>query len=157
MSLDAVRSALVAMIAAVPEVGRVHAWQRYSREENEFQQLYVWAGAQSVDHVRGWCVRNVNGEERTLGVGRVLMKDSWEVRGYLSLNDELASELIFDGLIEAIRAAYRADPTLGGACAAEMWGDGPDGVQKADSAPVIFCGVLCHSAVLTVDTWRYAT
>ena len=156
MSVATHRAALVGLLNGVPGIGRVHEYQRYSREESTFRSLYLWGEPPMQPHLRGWQVSHPSEERRTLGVSRVLKKHSWALRGYLVLNDEFASELVFDGLCEAVADAYQADPTLGGVCAAEMWGDGPDGVQKLDAGPVLFCGVLCHSAVLQLETWEYA-
>ncbi len=159
MSAATVRAALVALVASVAGIGRVHDYQRYAREPRDFAEHYLWADVANggLEHIRGWQVSRTSGGERTLGVGRVLINDGWTIRGYMTLNDALRSELAFDDLVEAIRDAYRADPTLGGACSAEMFGNGPDGVQLADAGPVVFCGVLCHSAALSLETWRYAS
>lgn len=154
MSAATHRAALVALIQSVPEVGRVHAYQRYAREEAAFQAHYLYTLAGGKKQLRGWQVSRVSVVERTVGVGRVLNEHSWQIRGYLALEDALASELVFDDLVEDIRAAFRADPTLGGVSTAEPIGD-EDGIQMRDAGPVIFCGVLCHSALLTLQTREY--
>lgn len=156
MSVATHRAALVSLLNSVPDIGRVHEYQRYSREENTFRGLYLFNAPPMQPHLRGWQVSHTGQERRTLGVGRVLKQHFWTLRGYLVLNDGFASELVFDDLCEAIADAYQADPTLGGVNTAEMFGDGPDGVQKRDAGPVLFCGVLCHSAVLQLETWEYA-
>lgn len=157
MSLATVRTALVALLRAVPNVGVVHDYQRYVREEDKFRQLYVYSGAGIDPHVRGWQLSNTDIQERSLGMGRVLNGFTWAIRGYLSLKDDTATELQFDALCEAIRAAYRANPTLGGVCTAESLDGGPDGIQKLGAGPVLFCGVLCHSALLQLTTWEHPT
>lgn len=157
MSHAVIRDALRALIAAVPNVGQVHNRERYVREEGKFRQLYLYTPAGGSEQIRGWWLRRVGTQERTLGVGRNLEVHTWQVRGYMSLNDTDASEVVFDGLIEAMRNAVRADPTLGGVCEQSPLqdGDGSDGLQVVDSAPVLFCGVLCHSALLELRTWSY--
>ena len=156
MSVATHRTALVALLNTVPDIGRVHGFQRYVREENAFKAVYLYTAPPMTPHLRGWQVSHTSEQRRTLGLGRVLRKHGWTVRGYLTLNDEEQSELVFDGLCEAVADAYEADPTLGGVCTAEMYGDEPDGVQKLDAGPVVFCGVLCHSAVLQLQTWGYS-
>ena len=94
--------------------------------------------------------------ERTVSIASTMERHTWQCRGYMALADGQASELAFDDLIEAFRDAVRADPTLGGVCEQNPQGDdGEDGVQVTDAGPVMFCGVLCHSAVLQLQTWSY--
>ena len=50
-----VRSAIADLIAAVPEVGRVHAYQRFASREAEMKALYV-ATIAGADQLRGWFV-----------------------------------------------------------------------------------------------------
>jgi hypothetical protein len=156
MSLATHRAALVAMLESVADVGVVNAFERFARLESEFRKFYVWDQPSGDAHIRGWQISNKAIERRTLGLGRTLDKFTWHIRGYLSWNDGYESEIVFDDLVERIRAAHLADPSLGGVCTAEMWGDGPDGMQKSEAGPVMFCGALCHSAVLQVETWEYA-
>lgn len=148
------RAALAALIAAVPQIGRVHDYQRYARGEEAFKAHYLHTLPDGSTQLRGWQFSRVAVAERSVGVGRTLNEHSWEIRGFLALNDEAATELTFDDLVEQIRAAYRADPTLGGLATGEPIGD-EDGIQMRDAAPVMFCGVLCHSALLTLQTREY--
>ena len=158
MSHAAIRDALAALFAAVPAVGQVHNRERYLREETKFRELYLYTPLGGSKQVRGWWLRRTATAERSLGVGRTLEVHTWQLRGYMALNDEEGSELAFDALIEALRDAYRADPTLGGVCEQSPLADGDnaDGLQLLDSAPVLFCGVLCHSALLELRTWSYS-
>ncbi len=155
MSVAAHRAALVALLQGVPDVGRVHEFERYLREESRMQELYVWSASGGMPHLRGWYVGNCRTERTTIGLGRVLLKHTWPIRGYLVFNDEERSSVVFDDLCEAIGAAHEADRTLGGVSTAEEIGGGPDGVQKLEAGPVLFCGVLCHSALLQLQTWEY--
>lgn len=159
--LATVRNALQSTLQAVPDVGVVHAYERYTREETKFRELYTVKPSGQTDAVRqlkGWWLRRTGTAERTLGVGRTEVVHTWRVRGFMALNDEQASELAFDELVEALRDAVRADPTLGGVCAQSPLADGgssEDGLQLLEAGPVMFCGVLCHSAVLEMKTWSY--
>lgn len=152
MSLATHRTALVALLNGVANIGRVHAYQRYARAEADFAALYLHTLPDGAKQLRGWQVSNVEIEEKTLGVGRVVVRYGWRMRGYMALADAQATELAFDSLVEDVRAAYRADPTLGGAAEVD---DELDGIQKLDAGPVLFCGVLCHSALLGVKTKEY--
>ncbi|MDP3224281.1 MAG: hypothetical protein Q8M96_14215, partial [Rubrivivax sp.] len=93
MSVATHRAALVALLHSVPDIGRVHEFQRYSREESVFRSLYIYDAPPMLPHLRGWLVSHTDQERRTLGIGRVLIKNAWTVRGYLVFNDEHRSEL----------------------------------------------------------------
>ncbi|KTT21898.1 hypothetical protein [Pseudacidovorax intermedius] len=153
-----IRAAILASVGAVPEVGPVHAYERYMREERDFAALYLYqpAGAPQ-PQVRGWWLRRWSTDERSPNVARSIDVHTWRLRGYMALADADASELVFDELIEAIRTRIRHDPTFGGVCnpGSGLDGDEDSGVQVGDVGPVRFCGVLCHSAVLTFKTWSY--
>lgn len=158
MSLQAQREALVALIASVPEVGLVHARERYAASEADFRAMYLFTPTGGAQQVRGWWVRRSATAEHAINNLRTVSVVTWTVRGYMSFNDAQASELVFDELVEAIRSAVRADATLGGACPIGPLKDGDDvtdGVQVTDAGPVMFAGVLCHSAVLQLKTWSY--
>lgn len=159
------RTALVQLLRAVPGVGIVHERERYAASEKAFQSLYVYTAADpaadaygATPHVRGWYVRRVETMELTEN-GRVLNEHTWHIRGYLAFQDDIASELVFDELVERMRDAVRVAPTLGlpgllGASVAQE-----RGIQVANAGPVFFCGALCHSALLELRTrnwmeWR---
>ena len=59
-----------------------------------------------------------------------------------------ASEILFDAKIDAIRRTFRTSPLK----SADDTGFG----QVVSSHPVMFCGILCHAAELTMQTVSYA-
>jgi hypothetical protein len=154
-SVKAIRAAVLASMRAVPDMGMVHAFERYTRDEARFRELYLFAPAQGEEQLRGWWLRRVSTQETTVSTGTVMNVHTWQWRGYMALKDDDESELVFDDLIEAYRDAVRADPTFGDVCEQNAVADGDDGVQVMSSGPVTFCGVLCHSAVLQLRTWSY--
>lgn len=139
----AIRAAIVAKLAAVPGIGRVHAYERYSATDKAFRNLYVTDGV-----LLGWHVRRVACKE---DAAFNQVTTVWELRGVAAIVDAQASELAFDALIDAIRDAWRDDPTLGGAV---LYPRSEDAVvpELADAGPVLFAGVLCHSARLKWTT-----
>ncbi len=155
MSLATHRAALTALIGSVPAAGAVHAFERYLRDEAKFREAYLYTTDNGEKHLRGWWIRNTAIRESELGVGRVINEFTWRIRGLRSLQDDLASELEFDQLVEDVRAAFRVDPTLGGLSTAEVVSATDVGIQKIDAGPVLFCGVLCHTALLEVRTREY--
>lgn len=147
------RAALAALLAAVPGVGLVHLYEPYARTEAAFAALYAWAVPGGGKQLRGWFIRRTGTRERELGVGRTLNAHTWQVRGFMALDEAGATELVFDELVEAMRLAYRTDPTLGGV--AQLSPAEGVGMDVTDSRPVVFAGVLCHSAVLQLTTHAY--
>lgn len=153
--LTAERAAIAAKVAGVADVGRVHDYERYAKTEGDFRALYQ-ADIGAAKSLRGWFLRRVSTKEISVALGVGMQVIAWRLTGYLAIDDAAASEKTFDGLIEALRAAFRSDPTLGGAVA-DLYdltqGDSaPYGLQVEESAPVLFAGVLCHRAVLALTT-----
>jgi len=147
MSTAAVRTALVDLVSGIAGIGTVHDRERYAARESDLATLYK----QPDDTLLGWHVRRlaVLGRE-SLPSGRVLATTRWIVRGFSSFRDGASSEIAFDALLDAIVAAEAADPTLGGTVRG-LPVEGRSGMQIAESGPVMFAGVLCHGARLTLD------
>lgn len=154
-ALATTRTALYTLVAGVPGIGQVHDRERYVREEAKFRQLYT-ARINGADQLRGWWLRRSASMERTLGIGRRMEVHTWHLRGYMALGDDTGSELVFDELVEALRDAVRSTADAGGVPWQPAPFDSPtDGLQVLESGPVLFCGVLCHSALLELKTWNY--
>lgn len=153
MSLDTARAAIVAQLNAIPDIGRVHDRERYVADMVGLKALYV-ADIGGQQQLRGWYVRRVATPQTSRALGRYERTYAWHIRGFMALSDAEASELAFDALIEAICARFRADETLGGAVASTVI-EGEAGIQVKESGPVLFAGVLCHAATLTLATRVY--
>jgi hypothetical protein len=138
-----IRAAIVAKLKTVPGIGQVYDFERYGKSDKDFRALYA-----ADDKVLGWHLRRVARKESAI-FNEVLT--TWEIRGFMGLEDAESSELFFDGLIDAIGDAWRADPTLGKAVLYPQ-DDGQAVPELADSGPVMFAGVLCHSARLRLVT-----
>lgn len=150
-TLAQIRAAIVARIESVAEVGLVHGFERFAKGEKDFRTLYAHAG-----QIRGWNVRRVTRAESVPAVGSSTVVNKWRIRGFMSLEDASSSELVFDGLIEALCDAFRADETLGGLIfSMAPDGQAASGLQLDDSGPVMFAGVLCHSGSLTLHTVHF--
>lgn len=153
--LELHRAAIVAALASVPDIGQVHDRERYAANNSDFQSLYLFTPSGGPEQLRGWWIRRTATLENTADLGGSVNVHTWTIRGYLAFADEQATELVLDDLVEQFRAVVRDDPTLGGACESGPLSDETDGVQVADAGPVYFAGVLCHSVVLTLQTWSY--
>lgn len=148
------RNAIAERWAAVPAIGRVHAYERYGRDNAAMRALYEIDG-----QIRGWCVTRLAVREISSVVGLATEVATWRISGYLSLSDDAATEIALEDLIEAGRDAFRADETLGGLVfdtsdvAASMPNE--SGLQVESIDHVMFAGVLCHRARLRLVTSRH--
>jgi hypothetical protein len=148
--LDQIRAAIAAKIAAVPDAGKVHEYERFAKGAKDFAALYQHNG-----QIRGWNIRRLTKAEKSPVIGKYNVINKWRISGFMSLEDATASEIVFDNLVEAVCDAFRTDETLGGVVASTVL-ESPDvaGIQVEDSGPVMFAGVLCHSARLVLYTWH---
>lgn len=159
MTVAAIRTAIKTLMLTVPDVGVVHEYERYTTDMAGVRALYLYAPA---NQLRGWFVRRANTKE----VGRIQNRSveiiRWQIRGFMALDDSAQSELAMDNLVEGLRAAFRADETLGGTVAqcsvpAPGGGSGESALQVEDFGPVMFASVLCHGVRLGLNTYRYLT
>lgn len=151
-TLAQIRAAIKAKLAGVANIGVVHDYERFAARENDFQALYkdVPSG-----RLLGWNFSRASTAELDLNNREVRRIHSWSIRGLMSMDDADASEKLFDTLVESVATAFRADPTLGGLCDANKNLDqdfGPSGIQIDATEPVMFAGILCHRARLTLIT-----
>lgn len=149
-----IRNAIVAKLNTVANIGRVHAYERYANQMADLSTLYAWDIGGGQKQIRGWFVRRVGIRESKPSESLFREDISWQIRGYMALSDAAASELAFDDLIDAIRTAFRADDTLGGAVDT-CWIHEEAGIQMDDAGPVLFANLLCHSARLILKTRRH--
>lgn len=149
-TLNQIRDAIAAAMATIPDIGKVQKFERFAKAEKEFKVFYEHQG-----QIRGWNIRRITRNENSQGLGISNVVNKWRISGFMSMADADASELVFDDLVEAVCAKFRADEMLGGLIAG-TWLENPNvaGVQVEDSGPVMFAGVLCHSARLILYTWH---
>ena len=148
---DSIRAWIVAQLNTVPNIGTVHSYQRYAAREKDLVDLYHANG-----RLHGWFVRRTSVVEKTLSVGINTEQSEWQVVGYLAINDTAASEIEFDGLLDAVRAVFRTDnftawrDMSNGEPINLVYTEQPAkeqlGLAVLNSQPVLFAGVLCHSA-----------
>lgn len=147
---ERIRAALVALLQGVPGTGRVHTYERFSKNPKDFQALY-----QQGQSILGFYVRRQSYRELVYSSTRNRVRTRWIVQGFASLVDAEASELAFDKLLDKVAAAVRAKPVLFDA-ADEALGhtvtDDGAALQLEESGPVMFAGVLCHGARFSLTT-----
>ncbi|MEW5833653.1 MAG: hypothetical protein AB1832_01195 [Pseudomonadota bacterium] len=149
--MSAIRDAIVATIKSVANIGVVQPYERYAKGMDQLKDFYQAPGL----GLRGWFVRRVAVAERERILPRSNEYTRWRIQGVMAFDDANASELVFDGLIEALRDAFRANDTLNGTVTQCALPDGSEaGLQLIDCGPVMFAGVLCHGARLQLTTQR---
>jgi len=141
-----IRTAIQTLMQGVADMGVVHDYERYTKHPAEFRALYLEQDPDTgKDRIRGWYVRRLARREASDYNGRTRVTMTWRIQGYVSLDDETATEKVFDALLDALVAAFRADETLGSVVDSTIVGQDA-GLQIEDTGPVYFGGVLCHSA-----------
>ena len=154
--LEDIRAAIKAKILTVPNVGTVHDRERYATDQGSLRALYAFGDPA---RIQGWHIRRLATEEVSPALGRYVVTNEWAIRGFMGFDDADQSEILFDGLIEQIRDVFRVDETLGGVVVATAPArEGTEkaiGIQVVDSGPVMFAGVLCHSAQLRLFTMHF--
>lgn len=146
MSIAEIRTAIVDRLRTAPGIGQVHDHEPYVKQMAGLKKLYTTGRLLSGGYVKR--VGKTESQASSLHNYRV---DRWRIAYYFALSDDGKSELVFDGLIEAMCAAFRLDETIGGAVETTNV-DGAIGLQLDDSGPVMFADVLCHGARLSLRT-----
>lgn len=150
-----IRAAIVALLGSVPDIGVVHAYERYAADRTRLRALYVEpTGGQ--EQLLGWFVRRSAFSAARLTPGRRTVTTTWQISGYMSLADAAESEISMDALVDAIAEAFEANPTLGGLVINRREAD-PAGITLEDATPVMFAGVLCHAVQLQLITRHHET
>lgn len=142
-----IRNAIEGKLIAVTGIGKVHKYERFAVQQSKLKEFF-----QSDTRLLGWTVRRSGFKKTELATALYSMRSNWEVRGYMSLDDEFATELIFDALVDVVQLSLSNDPTFGGISSYVN-----DYEIKAVLEPVMFCGVLCHGVTLSFDTLHEET
>lgn len=150
-TLQQIRDAIKAKMETVAGIGKVHAYERYTQQQSALQTLYKDTAS---SRLLGWHIRRTGTREIFLDTGRWVIDHDWKIRGFMALDDADATEQTFDTLIEAIRDAFRSDDSLGSLIFSTCIDtkNNQAGVQVEEAVPVLFAGVLCHSARLALTT-----
>lgn len=147
-ALEAVANTL----AAVPGIGRVHAYERFATTIATLRQFYY---SEPHAQVRGWFVRRTRVYATNVVKPRWTEVESFQLRGFMAWDDNRQSDLEMNALIDSILLAFRNAPTLGGAVTKQgaLSAGADQGVRLDDYGPVMLAGVLCHGARLSLTTY----
>ena len=146
MTFKTVRTELATLINAVTGIGKVHEFIRHSVFLSEYIAQHEKRGK-----INDWEITRTAFQQELFGVGNLVSDGLFHdthtilIRGYMSVNDELKSELDFQDLIDAIVLKIRQNNTLNGSVI----------LPKQLQAPVIghqsFGGVLVHFTEMTFE------
>lgn len=148
-TLTALKTKIKEKLEGVTGIGNVYDYERYANKTSEFKTLYVNSGK-----INGWHFRRTKRKDTQPYIGRREIVQEWTIRGFISLDDAGETEKTFDALIDNIIDAFFADDTLGGIIDT-MIVNNNIGIQLLNSQPVMFAGVLCHSAELQFSTRHF--
>lgn len=145
ISHQQMRDSLYIAVSGVAGTGVVHKYQRFAAQESKLRELYTSGGK-----LRGWYItRPARWRARGDFESRFDLADTWVLRGFLALADERESEIEFDTVLDSLQDALTADPTLGGLVEYTAVSSLEANIQEA--GPVMFAGVLCHSAKIVFN------
>jgi len=155
-TLAQIREAIRARVAGIANIGKVNDYERYATHMSDLKTLYV-ATIAGADQLRGWHIRRVSKRESYIDLQRWVIVNNWLIRGFMALDDSAGSEKTFDDLVEAVCDIFDTTPTLiaDPNYAEVVLDEESGGVQVPESGPVMFAGVLCHAARLTLATRHY--
>jgi len=134
MSLNTVRSEIKTILLGVDGVGtKVHDYVRWAKTVEDYLSLFRSDGL-----IKGWEITRDSTAEIKFTLNSNLRTHTMVIRGRYSLDDSAATEKTFQDVIEAIAAAFKANPTLNG----EAFSSDPLQIDSVGLA--MFGSVLCH-------------
>jgi len=151
-TLAEIRAAILTVKQSVPNIGKVHDYERYASKMSDFRKLFYDTDTKLIN---GWWFDRLRTDELDGDTGEVRRIHTWQFYGFRGLQDGIGSAKSFQDLIENSCDAFRTDPTLGGVIDDNKNMDqsfGPVGMQVDAIETVMFADVLCHRARLTLLT-----
>lgn len=141
-----VRQAIADVLLAIDGIGKVNLYERYDASQSGLKAFFL-----DGDRLCGWHIRRISWSQSAKSFSTRRLLESWQVTGYMGLDDAGQSELVFDDLLDTIVTSFNAADNLNGAVfTCEI--DSKAGVQLSSSRPVMLADVLCHEAILTLST-----
>ena len=162
------REALRALIATVPDIGKVYRYQKLPEADwGHFVESYsaqIAGYLSGADHVRAWTVQYVGERRReyttnTIGTNKKYdLETDWIVRGYFSLADNedeaTPSEEVFTDLLEVVADTILGDPGLGGFA---LYQKGDFIIDLDRGVPRSFADLFVHYAEVRMTYFTHIT
>jgi len=138
-----IRAAILAALDTVSNIGVTEDYLRWAAEYNDLLALFK-VSIGGVDQVRAWLVSLVSISDDWQDFSRSRLRTyRFRVDGYLGLDDSAATEKTFVALTEAVCEAL--------ADAYPLAADYSCSAATATIDHVLFGGIMCHHAAITID------
>lgn len=150
MGWPEIREQIAAILASVEGVGRVHQYQRYRHNWKDIVSLFGFDNESGDTEINAWCITREKIDEPESSDSHDPTYHGFKVRGYLGLQDAVATEHDFQAIIDAIRAAFRVNYQLNNTATHTT----PLQVPVIDIR--MFGSVLCHYCEITgtAEEWN---
>lgn len=134
------------IMATIPAIGRVHAYRRNITTEAERNAMFK---DEATGMIRAWDItrESTTSSDRTVGGTDDL--HTLVIRGFMSISDKDQSDLAFQNLIEAVRAALRVKRNLNG----KVIDSTPVQARQVTAATVM--GALVHYCELSFQAEEF--
>jgi hypothetical protein len=149
VSVDAVISAVAAILGAVPGVGRVHSYVPYVKDDATFRTLFK---NQADSNILAWTITRTETQSSAQAVHSDQDLHTITIRGYMALNNADPSEKDFQTLVELVRSTFRANRKLTVNAVNNCFWSEPISCTVTHG---VFAGVLCHYAELRLTVKEY--
>lgn len=141
MSDQTIRLKIQEIIQRVPNCGPVHEYSRWTTDWNQFLALFQDPVS---TRILGWEISRQAAPGIYISNAEEQVTHTYVIRGYMALKDSDRTEILFNALIEAIRAEFRQDFTLGGL--SEL----PKGFEVRIIDERTFGATLCHYCEIAI-------
>ena len=141
---------ITSRLAAVPNVGRVH---HYQRNLNALETVKAEFFDHNLGRIAAWtCSRESFTDTQSSNIENTRVS-TWVLRGYMSVEDSQATEVLFQQVIDNICEAFRPQDDLG---------DTVELIQPVQARTIGYSmlgkpdsGILCHSAELVLQVQEF--
>lgn len=142
-------SAMARRMRTVSGIGHVHEGRMFTESPDEFRALHF---CQSQRRIHSWTVTRESFSDEQVETGHAHERlHRFRIRGFLSLLNDINSDLQFNRLIDGVSAALDDDGDLDLHCEIQF------PVQCERITVAFFGEMLCHYCELTVDVREYFT
>ena len=141
MSYTTVKDQLLATLEAVDGVVNAYGYFRYARRLDERDAKFV---DEDTNQLHTWMLTRASAPSKGALDGDITRSHVFQAHGYREIVDTDESEIVFQELTESILNAFNDARTID-EDAAIM-----DSAQLLAFENVMFCGVLCHHAVIEI-------
>ena len=148
MSVALIREQIKTILSAVSNTGKIHEYERFCTDWSKFLDLFK----DENEEINGWTISRKSSSQLIFAQGNDIQRiHHFLLTGFYGMQDEQASELSFQDVIEAIVDKFYDYDTLNDTCFSIAPNPGEQvGIQVDMIENRIFGNVLCHYAELSL-------